>query len=381
MEDKISQKHCPKCGKENPDNAQTCSTCDYSLAQVPSKAEKIHVRVSGLAISAFILGLLCILIIPLQLLMLALNILYVVMPIAAILLGITSLIQIGMSAGRVTGKGFAVIGIVIPIVIHLAIMVAVSFKPHRHLDLMVCGTNLAGLGKAMLIYAGDYDERLPLSGGSDCAWAPRIPDWKADNLFEAFNMQVDGSGGQTSISSSLYLLVKYCDVTPKSFVCRGDHGTTEFKPSKYGVDESMLFDLWDFGPNPPMHCSYSYHVPFGEYRLTAASKPGMAIAADRNPWIDSPFEKAGDFRAFDPNSGPRAIRAGNTFAHDRDGQNVLFLDNHVSFEKRPFCGVNEDNIYTYWNGEDIRRGTPPKLGSKPADKMDSLLVNDPAISR
>ncbi|MHC4508307.1 MAG: H-X9-DG-CTERM domain-containing protein, partial [Planctomycetota bacterium] len=26
---------------------------------------------------------------------------------------------------------------------------------------MVCGTNMSGLGKAMLIYAGDYDEKFP----------------------------------------------------------------------------------------------------------------------------------------------------------------------------------------------------------------------------
>jgi hypothetical protein len=105
----------------------------------------------------------------------------------------------------------------------------------------------------------------------------------------------------------------------------------------------------------------------------------MAVAADRNPWIDSPFEKARNFQAFDPNGSTPAIIAGNSIAHKTQGQNVLFLDNHVSFEKPSFCGVNEDNIYTYWNGNDIRRGTPPKLGSQPTGKSDSLLVNDPAV--
>jgi len=59
----------------------------------------------------------------------------------------------------------------------------------------------------------------------------------------------------------------------------------------------------------------------------------------------------------------------------------LFLDFHVGQEKRSFCGLNDDNIYTSWNGEDIRRGTPPRLGSKPADRADSLLVNDPSIPK
>ena len=67
---------------------------------------------------------------------------------------------------------------------------------------------------------------------------------------------------------------------------------------------------------------------------------------------------------------------GNAYQHQNDGQNVLFLDSHVSFEKRPYCGVNDDNIYTFWDGGDIRRGTPPFRGVEPADRVDSLLVHD-----
>ena len=57
------------------------------------------------------------------------------------------------------------------------------------------------------------------------------------------------------------------------------------------------------------------------------------------------------------------------------------LDSHVNFEKRPFCGINDDNIYTCWDGENIQRGVPPVMGSAPKDKLDSLLVNDPALPR
>jgi hypothetical protein len=314
--------------------------------------------------------------------MLAFNILYIVIPIAAIFLGITSLIQIEMSAGRVVGKGFAVIGIAIPVVLHLGMMKVVSYSSHRHLSLIVCGTNLSGLGKAMLIYSNDYDDALPSAGGPDGRWKARLPQWTAESREDAYGLSdPNATDGRASVSSSLYLLVKYYDVKPKLFICRGDRRITEFKPVKYDVDDTKLTDLWDFGPNPPKHCSYSYHQPYGPNRLTTSSEPGLAIAADRNPWMDSPFQKARDFQAFDPNGTPGQVRAGNAIAHKKDGQNVLFLDNHVGFEKRSFCGVNEDNIYTYWDGGDIRRGTPPRLGSQPADKSDSLLVNDPAIPK
>jgi hypothetical protein len=105
------------------------------------------------------------------------------------------------------------------------------------------------------------------------------------------------------------------------------------------------------------------------------------VAADRNPWQDSPFAKARDFHAFNPDDARNSMKAGNSISHQGDGQNVLFMDAHVGFEKRSSCAVNEDNIYTYWDGPDIRRGAFPVLGSQPTDRLDSMLVNDPAIPR
>ena len=236
------------------------------------------------------------------------------------------------------------------------------------------------LGKAMLIYSNDYDSVLPSAVGPNGLWVARLPWWAADSRKDAYGLsETNAIDGRASVSASLYLLVKYDQATPKSFVCNADFGTTKFNPAYYGLDKRKLKDLWDFGPNPPRHCSYSYHLPYGPFRLTNTAEPGMAVAADRNPWIDSPFEKARDFSAFDPDGSKEAIRAGNTITHNADAQNVLFLDMHVGLELRSYCGINDDNIYTSWNGDDIRQGAPLKLGSKPADIADSLLVNDPAI--
>jgi hypothetical protein len=105
----------------------------------------------------------------------------------------------------------------------------------------------------------------------------------------------------------------------------------------------------------------------------------MAVAADRNPWQDSPAATAKPFPGiYAPDGGKEAVKAGNAIAHQEDAQNVLFLDVHVGQEKRPFCGINDDNIYTYWDGGDIRIGAPPTIGSEPQDRLDSLLVNDGA---
>ncbi len=246
---------------------------------------------------------------------------------------------------------------------------------------MVCGTNLSGIGKAMVLYANDYDDQFPRAGGKTSVWANQIPDWKAQNRSEAFGIERDGNGGQATISSSLYLLVRYAEVEPKKFICPKDLKVKEFNPRKYRVRDKELTEFWDFGPEPWKHCSYSYHMPYGDYSLTSSSDPALAVAADRNPWILSPAGKVKDFKLFDPDGDRIAVNAGNSPSHQSDSQNVLFVDIHVNQEKTSTCGLNDDNIYTSWDGDDIRRGTPPKLGSKPADSLDSLLVNDPPIKK
>ena len=280
-------------------------------------------------------------------------------------------------------KGFTLVELLVVIAIIallMGILMPALARVRQIAFRMVCGTNLSGIGKAMLIYSNDYDDELPRSGGRSSTWAANIPAWAANNRFAAYGVGGDGSGGTASISSCFYLLVKYAEVTPKSFVCKGDSGTSEFKTSDYPLAVGReLIDLWDFGTDPSIHCSYSYHVPFGLYALTTSSEPGMAVAADRNPWMTSPSSGPKDPTGFDPDGGRDFVNIGNAIAHQEDGQNVLFLDSHVTFEKRSFCGINDDNIYTMWDGGDIRNGTQgglPTIGSAPQNRLDNLVVND-----
>jgi prepilin-type N-terminal cleavage/methylation domain-containing protein len=276
-------------------------------------------------------------------------------------------------------KGFTLVELLVVIAIIallMGILMPALARVRQIAFRMVCGTNLSGIGKAMLIYANDYEDELPRSGGRNSTWTARIPAWNAVNRFDAYGVTPNGEGGTANISSCFYLLVKYAEVTPKSFLCKGDSGVSEFKPANYNAGNRDLIDLWDFGELPETHCSYSYHMPFGLYALTTSSEPGMAVAADRNPWQDSPGASAKDIGLFNPDGGKEAIKVGNAVAHQEDAQNVLFLDIHVGQEKTPFCGINDDNIYTFWDGGDIRIGSVPGIGSEPQNRLDSLLVND-----
>ena len=386
--------NCPKCGTQNPEDAQVCTSCGSELTQPPIPVETVKVTTSRLAIASLILGILSIFIFYLAAVEKSdiIAIIFFGLAISALAFGIISLIQIGLSAGRIAGKGFAVIGIVVPVAVFSAMSLQLLFvrRPRSVAFRMVCGSNLSGIGRAMLIYANDYDNQFPRAGSLTSKWGT-TPNWQADNRIDAFGLKFDYTGGSATISSSLYLLVKFGYVVenydyaaPRFFICNGDTESTEFKPAKYGVRDKGLEDLWDFGPEPAKHYSFSYHIPYGPYPLsTASSEPGQAVAADKNPWLD-PYTDTTGFKWDDQTkAGPpediKGYQKGNCGHHQREGQNVLFMDNHVYFEKRSFCGVNDDNIYTYWNGPDIQQGIPPVMGSQPADKLDSLLVNDPPL--
>jgi prepilin-type N-terminal cleavage/methylation domain-containing protein len=291
-------------------------------------------------------------------------------------------------------KGFTLVELLVVIAIIallMGILMPALARVRQIAFRMTCGTNLSGIGKAMLIYANDYEDELPRAGGRQTVWGGLV-DWDAADRFRAYSLAADRSGGTATISSSFYLLVKYAEVTPKSFVCKADSGTTEFSLADYPDRDTTvveeLIHAWDFGGSPGdaanTHCSYTYHMPYGVYALTASSEPGMAVAADRNPWIDSPAAEAKDFSLFSPDIQPwngtaEQAKQGNAIAHQEDGQQVLFMDMHVEFEKRSYCGVEDDNIYTH-----LPQGLGhPQLGelpivfqSEPGHRKDSLLVHD-----
>jgi prepilin-type processing-associated H-X9-DG protein len=141
---------CPRCGKENPDNVQLCQFCSYVMSSV-SQTPGSGAKTSGLAIAALVLGILsptCITILP------------------AIILGIIALVQISKSAGRLKGTGLAIAGIVSPIVLipFVALLMGILMpslaRVRQTAYQMVCGTNMSALGKAMLLYADDNNDKF-----------------------------------------------------------------------------------------------------------------------------------------------------------------------------------------------------------------------------
>jgi hypothetical protein len=82
--------------------------------------------------------------------------------IAAFSLGYAALEMIKESEGRLTGKGLAIAGMTAPG--FCIILVFILFQSHKPTELpprVVCGTNLSGLAKAILVFANDANDKMP----------------------------------------------------------------------------------------------------------------------------------------------------------------------------------------------------------------------------
>ena len=262
----------------------------------------------------------------------------------------------------------------------LAMIMPVIQNTRRRARRIVCPTNLKGLGTAMIVYANDYDDKYPQLGKGQ--WSKGLGYSYEDTAFKAYDYE-----GPCTITSSLYLLVREADVSPKSFVCP-DSDQEEFDGRN--TKNLDIVELWDFGPDPCQHVSYAYHNPYGKFPADGNRSAAFAILADMNPWF-----KNGDIvKPGTKNQPPQLltisdviereqIKNSNAYHHDYEGQSVTWADGHASFEKQPNVGVKNDNIYTYWSTEenptdqDIQGGTAPASRGPENDaksKDDSFLV-------
>ena len=105
---------CPKCGSENPDDSQLCSSCSWVLTSTSTVAVRPDAKTSGLAIASLVLAILSFLTL-------------FITAIPAIILGIVGLVKIEKSAGRLKGKGFAAAGITITVIACLTVVPTIFF--------------------------------------------------------------------------------------------------------------------------------------------------------------------------------------------------------------------------------------------------------------
>ncbi len=347
-------------------------------------------------------------------------------------------------------KGFTLVELLVVIAIIallMGILMPALARVRQLAYRMVCGTNLSGIGKAMVLYANDHKEEFPIAGCTCAMWdnTGRVANF-ADSGNRGYpgifnECTPEGTWGKATIGASFYLLVKYADVTVKQFNCKGDVGVKTFKLSEWTIAKNLTdyTRAWDFGHKPGLYNSYSYHMPYcrkpsggdpvNGFPVSLNSNPASPVAADRSPFLDTnakyllsssgsaPVEAtlAADELAKNPTAKTplQYWPAGqaseykdpektiNSAAHQREGQNVLYVDNSVAFAKTANVGVDKDNIWSMWPaatlpvGNEGKRqrecgnafpahdrdtanpGVPAALYMWPMSPTDAVLVNEP----
>lgn len=298
-------------------------------------------------------------------------------------------------------KGFTLVELLVVIAIIamlLAILMPTLGRVRQLASRLMCGATLKGVGNALTVYSNDDEyNSYPILGDGTVRWSQQIMagsvGWEDPTLFDR-----DTAGAlinwdsavieECTVSGSLYLLVKFADVTSASFICNGsDLKKFEFNGTDHGANgATSATDVWDFGVPPWDHISYSYQQPYGNYPPSTMSPMQNALIADRNPWYNLKSVRPA-WADFLYNGSQEQIKKGNSMNHQNEGQEVLFSDIHVSWEKTPNCGASGDNIYTSWNlsaatlEEQIEQGSDPGGGDwsvnfdDSLDEEDTLLVN------
>ncbi|MHC4111421.1 MAG: type II secretion system protein, partial [Planctomycetota bacterium] len=143
-------------------------------------------------------------------------------------------------------KGFTLVELLVVIAIIallMGILMPALARVRQIAFRMVCGSNLSGAGRAMLIYANDYDNDFPRAGYPNTIWNGPV-NWSAPTRTAAYMASLPNNHGMATVSSSLYLLVKFAEVTPKSFVCKGESLRKAFKASDY-ITNMEDEEAWD----------------------------------------------------------------------------------------------------------------------------------------
>jgi len=315
---------------------------------------------------------------------------YLVLP--GLLRGDTDRVQVSGQVIQevfVKRKAFTLIELLVVVAI-IALLISIllpSLSRARELaKRAVCASNLRGIGQGAHIYANDNSEWFPIHFNRaeiTTIGPPTVTDMLYVGLMgQEYHLPTgtETHSKDSHPSRSLFLLIIGGQQTAGQFVCPS---SSDEDDDMRNWDEYQVNSTEDSSAARPgktrfdfagyTKLSYAYQVPYGRRgRPRETLDQRMPMSADKGPYFGASTEPPDgnewvqgcikDERILGMNPpedwynlpnvtdiiklSNEEWRPYNSPNHNGEGENILYVDSHVAFQRKPIAGVHNDNIYT-----------------------------------